>query len=367
MNKKKKKGLRLALLIVVIIITAFTVTMVACGLFKEKNAEKQSKEKSEALGEDATSFQQNAGIGDNSLNEMTDNEPSLQFDLSSLPDTAEPCGICIDDGSIYITDSYSKCVWKISDEGTEVFAGADSSRDIYDKPQGGYNDADSKEALFKMPWSVAPFLGGIAVSDTENNAIRLINGSKVDTINSSSGDTEYNYPTGITSNGEGVLFVADTHSDSIKTVTEDGKVSTFADGLDSPMGLSYSDGYLYIAETGKNRIIRISTLNLDSKKGSGDIELVGGSGEEGFKDGKSEDATFSSPKGVAVANDGTVYVADTVNGAVRKIKDGQVSTLEIKDSRMPDAELISPIGICIQGRKLYICDNFGKKIFIEEY
>ncbi len=365
MNKKKKNGLKWVLLVIVLIITAFTVTMVACGLFKEKGSEKAAEEQGETAEEelyDAGSLSDTGlgGIGDVSID--TD-EATIDFDLSDLPDTMEPCGICSYDGCLYITDSFSKCVWKATADGIDILAGADSSRDIYDKPQGGYNDASLTEALFKLPWTVTPFLGGIAVSDTENNAIRLINDDRVDTINSANGTDEYNYPTGITSDGAGHLFVSDTHSDSVKIVSEDGTVSTFIDGLDSPMGLSFNSGYLYIAETGKNRIIKVNASDVSAKKSSSDIELVAGNGEEGFKDGATPEASFSSPKGIAVAGDGTVFVADTVNSAVRLIKGGQVSTLNIVDERIPDAELVSPVGICIQGRRLYICDNFGKKIY----
>ena len=369
MNKKNKNGLKWVLLIIVLIITAFTVSMVACGLFKEKSGEKAAEENS---GESEESMYDTSAFPDTgneqiSLDGIISDEATIEFDLSALPDTIEPCGICYADGCLYITDSYAKSVWKISEDTTEVFAGADSSRDIYDKPQGGYNDAPANEALFKLPWSVAPFLNGIAVTDTENNAIRLINDNRVDTVNSVNGTDEYNYPTGIASDGAGNLFVADTHSDSIKAVSEDGTVSTLLDGLDSPMGLSYNSGFLYIAETGKNRIIRISTEDVSSKKSSADVELVAGSGEEGFSDGVYTDATFSSPKGLTVTTDGSVFVADTVNGAVRLVKDGQVSTLEIRDTRIPEAELVSPIGICIQGRRLYICDNFGMKIYTADF
>ncbi|WP_408069749.1 hypothetical protein [Butyrivibrio sp. JL13D10] len=367
MNKKKKNGLKWVLLVIVLIITGFTVTMVACGLFKEKSTEKASEDENaseEGLYDSSDSAD---SVPDSKDYEgISTNEENIDFDLSVLPDTVEPCGICSYDGCLYVTDTFSKCVWQVSAEGVSILAGADSSRDIYDKPQGGYNDASAEEALFKLPWDVAPFLSGIAVSDTDNNVVRIISNNEVNTINSVSGNDEYNYPTGIASDGAGHLFVSDTHSDSVKIITESGEVSTFADGLESPMGISFNAGYLYIAESGKNRIVRINATDVSSKKNEGDIEIVAGTGEEGDKDGLAAEATFASPKGIAVSGDGTVFVADTVNSAVRIIKDGQVNTMEIKDDRNPDIAPVSPIGLCIQGRRLYICDNFSKKIFTSD-
>ncbi|WP_026510964.1 NHL domain-containing protein [Butyrivibrio sp. LC3010] len=359
--KKKKNGLKWLVLVLVLLVTAFTGSMVACGLFKERNSDKSADkaEESEEIPYDAeiTSLEQGDGI--NSIA----NGYAAEFALEELPDTIEPCGMCVYDDVLYVTDTFSKCIWKVTGSSAEIYAGAESSRDIYDKPQGGYNDADATEALFKMPWAIAPFMGGMAVTDTDNNSLRIINAGKVDTLNSSEDGSVYDYPTGISADDGGNLYIADTHSDDVKIVFSDGSVGTFAEGIDSPMGLFWKAGYLYVAETGKNRIVKVSTSDLSVPKSKNDLEVVAGSGEEGFDDGNALGATFSSPKGLAVGDDGTVYVADTVNGAVRCIKNGQVKSLEIKDSLSPDAELVSPIGICIYGGRLYVADNFGRRIY----
>jgi len=58
------------------------------------------------------------------------------------------------------------------------------------------------------------------------------------------------------------------------------------------------------------------------------VTTVAGGNGEGFEDGGPRQARFSEPTGVAVDDDGHVYVADSGNGAIREIApDGTVSTL----------------------------------------
>ena len=54
-----------------------------------------------------------------------------------------------------------------------------------------------------------------------------------------------------------------------------------------------------------------------------------GSGARGFEDGAGETAAFSEPQGLALLDDGSVVVADTVNHALRRLDlaTGEVSTL----------------------------------------
>ncbi|MGH2754236.1 MAG: hypothetical protein ACRDLB_07350 [Actinomycetota bacterium] len=77
--------------------------------------------------------------------------------------------------------------------------------------------------------------------------------------------------------------------------------------------------------------------------------LAGGS--QGNGDGDGKQATFDGPRGVAVDNDdGSVYVADSGNGAIRKITPaGRVTTL--------DAELDEPVDVVVDDDDLIVGDN----------
>ena len=62
------------------------------------------------------------------------------------------------------------------------------------------------------------------------------------------------------------------------------------------------------------------------------VTTVAGDGSEGFADGPVKLAKLHAPIDVAVAPDGTLYVADYLNHRIRKIASGQVSTLAGSDS-----------------------------------
>ncbi|GAB2278027.1 hypothetical protein Dimus_012726 [Dionaea muscipula] len=93
------------------------------------------------------------------------------------------------------------------------------------------------------------------------------------------------------------------------------------------------DGELFAADSDNSNIVRIMPpLSQYSR-----ARLVAGSfqGKTGHVDGKPSDARFDHPKGVAVDDKGNVYVADTVNLAIRKIGEAGVTTIAGGKSSIP--------------------------------
>ena len=278
--------------------------------------------------------------------------------LSEMDVLCAPTGIALaEDGALLVTDTYYKKVWRVKDGVIEVYAGADTVKDPYGEPVGGYNDAARDRSYFLSPWAVAPFLDGWAVSDAANNALRLIRADGVETLNAggASGTVKWSYPTGLAADSSGGLYVSDTHNGAVRRISPDGSVRTVAEGLSSPMGLCWRDGILYVAESGARRV-----LSLDA---SGKLTVLAGSGSSGFTDGPAAQAEFSSPQGLAVGTDGAVYIADTVNGAVRMLKNGEVSTLLTQADADISINCISPVGLLLAGGRLYVCDSFARRIF----
>ncbi len=90
--------------------------------------------------------------------------------------------------------------------------------------------------------------------------------------------------------------------------------------LHYPAGLAASPTHLYVADSGRHRILECTH--------EGRILRQFGSGNAGFLDGAGGECSFQSPRGLWVAKD-LLYVADTGNHALRRIKllNGEVETL----------------------------------------
>ncbi|CAK9182481.1 unnamed protein product [Ilex paraguariensis] len=84
-------------------------------------------------------------------------------------------------------------------------------------------------------------------------------------------------------------------------------------------------GELLVLDSANNNLYRISTpLSQYSRP-----RLVAGSAEgySGHVDGKAREARMSHPKGLTVDDKGNIYIADTLNMAIRKISDAGVTTI----------------------------------------
>ncbi|OEH85289.1 hypothetical protein BHU72_04115 [Desulfuribacillus stibiiarsenatis] len=98
-----------------------------------------------------------------------------------------------------------------------------------------------------------------------------------------------------------------------------------------PYGLasSPSKDVLYIVD---NQNHRIRTLDIAAKRVAtlaGNSELVDRFGfpAGGHRDGDAAKAMFNRPRGIAVAPNGAIFIADTGNHAIRKVYDGKVYTV----------------------------------------
>lgn len=130
-----------------------------------------------------------------------------------------------------------------------------------------------------------------------------------------------------------------------------------------PYGIAVAgDGTLYVADGGDNN--RIRRIGRD-----GQVATLAGS-TEGFRDGAGTAAAFHTPSGLALDRAGNLYVADTGNHAIRRITpQGIVSTLAgtgvsgHRDGPASQAQFNGPTGVAVdaQGR-VYVADTYNDRI-----
>jgi DNA-binding beta-propeller fold protein YncE len=144
--------------------------------------------------------------------------------------------------------------------------------------------------------------------------------AKVATL-AGAGETRFGEVFGIAVDDAGKIFVSDGQNGKIFGITPTGKFENFIADLDTPSGLAFDkSGNLFVADAGKHVIWKIDPTSEITR-------FAGVEGKSGFADGAVADALFNAPVGVAVGDDGRIFVADTYNDRIRVIENGSVRTL----------------------------------------
>jgi serine/threonine-protein kinase len=212
-----------------------------------------------------------------------------------------------------------------------------------------YTDGPVLSASFRNPLDVAVAEdGAIYVADALSHRIRKIAGGQVITFaGSGTSDTTSGYgviagfklPDALTIDNNGNLFTLDIDDPRVRKISPAGFVTRyagtgvegFADGRadiaqfgEENSGIASDDqGNIYISDFDNKRIRKISS--------TGQVTTIAGNGNDGFIDGNSSIAQFSSPAGIVIDKQGNLFVADL--DRVRKITpSGVVSTFAGGDS-----------------------------------
>jgi serine/threonine protein kinase, bacterial len=291
-----------------------------------------------------------------------------------------PTGVAVDGaGNVYVADELNNLIEKISPSG-EVSNLAGS---------GSYGSANGTgtAASFNGPYGVAVDRSGNAyVADAGNNLIRKISPSGVVTTlagnlnappdniidNGTGAAASFNYPSGVAVDGSGYVYVADQGDNVIRKISPIGVVTTFAGNpngnsgdvngtgtaalLSGPFGLAIDDEEFIYATEGE-MIIKVNS--------SAVVTTLAGNGLDGSTNAGGTAATFNFAQGVAVDNQGNVYVADSGNNLIRKINpQGEVTTLagtgEKGSANGPGAAATfnNPSGIAVDAQgNVYVADT----------
>jgi sugar lactone lactonase YvrE len=242
-------------------------------------------------------------------------------------------------GDLYVVDYQS--VRKVTSAGVvTTLAGGNLT---------GSADGVGFAARFSSPKGLAVDAGGnVYVADLNNHTIRKMTPSAEvsrlagSTGSEGSGDgpissAKFFQPRGTATDGSGNVYVADKGNHTIRKVSPAGVVTTLAGTagvsgtangngaaarFNAPQGIAAAtDGTLYVADTSNHAIRKIIP--------GGEVTTFAGlAGTSGSINGTGSAARFNGPQGITLGGDGNLYVADTASHTLRKITPaGVVTTL----------------------------------------
>jgi len=248
-----------------------------------------------------------------------------------------PQGLAVDSaGSLYIADTQNNRVRKVANGVITTFAGSGTAG------FGGDGGA-ATSAQLNAPFGVAvDAAGNLYIAEFSNNRVRKVStNGNIGTlagngVSGFSGDglqatsAQLNGPQGVAVDSAGNVYIADTANNRVRKVAANGVITTVAgngaagfsgDGnsavnaqVGNPTAVATdSVGNVYIAD-GSARVRKLFL--------SGLITTIAGTGTRGYSGdgGSAPNARLNGPSSLAVNAAGSIWVADTLNNAVRLLQ-----------------------------------------------
>jgi sugar lactone lactonase YvrE len=261
--------------------------------------------------------------------------------VGSAAQFVAPTGLAFDPaGNLYVSEGV-QTIRKVTPAGeVSTLAGAWLTR--------GAADGQGSAATFSDPagmsWDAAH--NRMLLADSWNTAIRTFTagglvstlaGSKpvIGSVDGMGAAARFWSPSGVAVDNAGTVYVADSLNHTIRKVTLDGTVTTWAgspgvegdaNGAGSAARFRFPDGLaldaagnLLVCEAMGNRIRKITPAGAVTT-------LAGSYPGGGSADGIGTAAQFSDPNGIAVDSAGNAFVTDRTNHTIRKITPAGVVT-----------------------------------------
>jgi thiol-disulfide isomerase/thioredoxin len=261
-----------------------------------------------------------------------------------------PQGLAVDGQTIYVADTNNHAIRKVDLAAGTVTTLAGDGHQARDFNVPGRGTA----VELSSPWDVLLHDGTLYIAMAGMHQIWSLNLKTLDAASfAGSGleglsdgplaQAEMAQPSGLATDGTH-LFSADSESSSIRQIDFDpaGSVHTIVgrglfdfgdvDGahdsvlIQHPLGLTFHEARLYVADTYNNKIKLIDPT-------TGQTQTLIGAGPAGFADGPALKAELNEPGGL-VFDQGKLYIADTNNNLIREYDPANklVTTLQIADA-----------------------------------
>jgi DNA-binding beta-propeller fold protein YncE len=308
-----------------------------------------------------------------------------------------PYGVASDGSNLYVADSGNNRIRKIviatgkvstlAGEGAAGAADGKAATATFNRPQGITIDATN---------------ANLYVADTLNNKIRkvVIADGSVSTVagvaytvgantavDGKGTVATFNWPQGIAIDATSTnLYVADTNNNKIRKIVIAGGVVSSVTGtagatstigatdgvaatatFSSPSGITSDGTYLYVADSGNNKIRKILITSGDVSSVTGTVSTPALAGAAG---GAATGATFNYPRGITIIGS-SLYVADAFNDTVRAVSLSTIPTATVStlagtafgtDGTGAAASFSNVHGITSDGTNLYVADAYNNKI-----
>lgn len=240
-----------------------------------------------------------------------------------------PIDVAVDvDGSLYISELHAARILHVDPTGMlSIVAGTGDP---------GYSGDGGPALEAELSESAGVSLledGRIIIADTENHCLRVIQpDGRIDTLlGGPQSEVNLQDPERVRVAPDGSLLVANTGEHRIERVDPDsgqrsiiagtGEAGSAGDGgpaveaqlQDPTSAVEDLEGNIWIADSGNHLIRRVDA--------DGIIHTYAGTGEPGFSGdgGPASEASFNLPSDVHIGADGALYIADLLNGAVRRV------------------------------------------------
>jgi RHS repeat-associated protein len=301
--------------------------------------------------------------GDGSAGYGGDGGPATQAQLTA------PLGVAVGpNDDFYFIDSENNRVRRVDPGGRITTVAGNGS--VGNSGDGG--PAILARLAYPRGVAVGPD-GSLYIADTYNHRIRRVDPNGIMTTVAGNGTYgrkgdggpatagQLTAPIGVAVGADGSLYIAEAEDNNrVRRVGPDGIMTTVAgsgvygdggDGgpaikaqLSEPGGIALGrDGSLYIADTGNHRLRWVGADGIITTVAGTDISGYAGDG------GPASAAVLSSPQGVAVAPDGSLYIADSFR--VRRV-----------GSIVSDRSLHEVLIPAENGSDLYIFDPRGQHL-----